>query len=345
MPTASAATDRLAIARRFRPTRTAVGAAVLGISMLLSVAPALGAGNNGNGNGNGSTPTGNGTSGNVKVHDAGTGVETSGTDNEPHVCAFWLGFTFEAPFEAGTWVVVSWAPTGDGSIVASGVYDTAGDGVDSSSVIEVAAGHYRVEWAATGATSSKKKTFWVDAGCDVPGSPAEEDSLAEEPAPPTYAPGSPAEEEFPAEEEPVTEELVLSEEGTGPSDDETQAEGSAPSDDESQAEEVAPTDEEGNPPTDERLVEDLTAPIEVADDAEPAQAEDPGSSETGTPPVQEELGATGSPDQPTMSDTAVPAVPVQSGLPATIGVLVLVALYASLRQDRRSDRDNSTTAA
>jgi hypothetical protein len=46
-----------------------------------------------------------------------------------------------------------------------------------------------------------------------------------------------------------------------------------------------------------------------------------------------------------MSDTAVPAVPVQSGLPATIGVLVLFALYASLRQDRRSDRDNSATAA
>jgi hypothetical protein len=344
----------------------AVGAAVLALSMLLSVAPALGAANNSNGGGNSSTPGGNGTSGNVKVHDAETGIETSGTDNEPQVCAFWLGFTFDAPFEAGTWVVVSWAPTGDGSTVASGVYDTAGDGVDSSSVIEVAAGHYRVEWAATGATSSKKKTFWVDAGCDAPGSPAEEESQAEEPVPPiddpgspaeeesqaeepvppTDDPGSPAEEESTAEEEPVTEELVLSEEETPPSDDETQAEEETPpSDDETQAEEVAQTEEAGTPPTDEPVVEDVTGPIDLRDDEEPAEAADPGSSGNGTPPIQEALGGTGSPDQPTMSDTAVSSLPVQSGLPATIGVLALVVLQAGLRRVRRADRDNSAPAA
>jgi hypothetical protein len=366
-----------------------VGAAALSLSMLLSVAPALGAANNSNGGGNSSTPAGNGTSGNVKVHDAGTGEETTGTDNEPHVCAFWLGFTFDAPFEAGTWIVVSWAPTGDGSTVASGVYDTAGDGADSSSVIELGAGHYRVEWAATDATSSKKKTFWVDAGCDAPdspaeeesqgeepapptddpGSPAEEESQAEEPAPPTDDPGSPAEEESqaeepvpptddpgsPAEEEsdveepvteevPVTDELVLSEEGTAPSDDETQVEGTAPSDDETQVEEVAPPDEQGTPPTDESLVDDVAAPIDVPDDEEPAQAADPGSGESGTPPIQDELGAAGGSDQPTMPDTAVPAGPVQSGLLATIGLLALVVLHASVRRDR-ADRDNSAPAA
>jgi hypothetical protein len=334
-----------------------VGAAALSLSMLLSVAPALGAANNSNGGGNSSTPAGNGTSGNVKVHDAGTGEETTETDNEPHVCAFWLGFTFDAPFEAGTWVVVSWAPTGDGSTVASGIYDTAGDGVDSSSVIELVAGHYRVEWAAAGATSNKKKTFWVDAGCDDPGSPADEEPPADEPVPPADDPGSPADEEppteepvppaddpgSPAEEEsdveepvteevPVTDELVLSEEGA------------APSDDEAQVEEVAPPDEQGTPPTDESLVDDVAAPIDIPDDEEPAQAADPGSSESGTQPIQDELGAAGSSDQPTMSDTAVPAGPVQSGLLATIGLLALAVLHASVRRDR-ADRDNSAPAA
>jgi hypothetical protein len=326
MANPNATPDRLASSRRFRAPLAAVGAAVLSLSMLLSVAPALGAANTGNGGGNSSAPAGNGTSGNVKVHDAGTGVETSGTDNEPHVCSFWLGFTFDAPFEAGTWVVVSWAPTGDGSIVASGVYDTAGDGVDSSSVIEVAAGHYRVEWAATGATSSKKKTFWVDASCEAPGSPAEEESQAEEPVPATDDPGSPAEEESQAEE-PV------------PATDDP----GSPAEEESQAEEAVT--EEETAPSDEPLVEDVAAPMDVANDEKPAQAVDPGSIETGTPPDQEELGATGSPDEPTMSDTAVPAVPVESGLPATIGLLVLVVLHASLRRDRRADRDNGAPAA
>jgi hypothetical protein len=355
-----------------------VGAAALSLSMLLSVAPVLGAANGNNGSGASSTTGGSGTSGNVKVHDAETGVETSGTDNEPHVCAFWLGFTFDAPFEAGTWLVVSWAPTGDGSTVAAGAYDTAGDGVDSSSVIEVPAGHYRVEWAATGATSSKKKTFWVDAGCDAPGSPAEEESQAEEPAPPTDAPGSPAEEESQAEEpapptddpaspaeeesqaegpvpptddpaspaedesdveepvteeEPVTDELVLSEEGT------------APSDEESQGEAVAPIEDEGTPPADKPVVEDVTGPTDVPDEEEPAQAEGPGSTEAATPPFQDELGGTGGSDEPTMSDTAVPAARVQGGLLAAIGLLGLIVLGASLRRDRRSDRDNSAPAA
>lgn len=300
---------------------------MLSLSMLLTVAPVLGAGNNGNGNGNSSAPPGNGTSGNVKVNDATTGIETSGTDNEPHVCAFWLSFTFDAPFEAGTWVVVSWPPTGDGSTVASGVYDTAGDGVDSSSVIEVAAGHYRVEWAATGASSSKKKTFWVDADCETPAPPADEESQVEEE--PATAELVTTEEESQAEEEPVIDELLLSEEETPPSDDE------------SQAEEVAPTGEEATPPADEPVVEDVAAPIDVAEDEEPAQAVDPSSGETGTPPAQEELGAPGGSDESTMPDTAVPAAPVKSGLLATIGLVALIVLGAGRRRDRYSDRDSS----
>jgi hypothetical protein len=46
-----------------------------------------------------------------------------------------------------------------------------------------------------------------------------------------------------------------------------------------------------------------------------------------------------------MSDTAVPAARVQGGLLAAIGLLGLIVLGASLRRDRRSDRDNSAPAA
>ena len=333
--------------------------------MLLSVAPVLGA-NGGNGNGsNGSSSGGgaHGTSGNVKVHNAGTGAETSGSDNEPHVCSFWLGFTFDAPYEAGTWVVVSWAPTGDGSTVASGLYDTAGDGIDSSSVIDLTAGHYRVEWSATGATSSKKKTFWVDATCgeqapvedpapptDAPGSPAEE-SQEEDPAPPTDAPGSPAEES-----QDESDELVLSGEGT------------APEDEEPQTDQTDPTDEEAPATDEEPVVEEVIAPVDPSDaeepaqeeepaqdqlpaeddqpaqDEQPAQAENPGATDPGTPPSQEELDSIGAVDEPTMADTAVASARAPSGLPAVIGLLMLIAAYA-VRRDRASDREMGVAEA
>ena len=302
--------------------------------MLLSVAPVLGA-NKGNGNGsNGSSAGGgaHGTSGNVKVHDAGTGVETSGSDNEPHVCSFWLGFTFDAPYEAGTWVVVSWAPTGDGSTVASGVYDTTGDGIDDSSVIELTAGHYRVEWSAAGATSGKKKTFWVDA-CG-------EEAPAEDPAPPTDAPGSPAEES----QDEGSEELVLS------------GEGIVPEDEESQTEQTDPTDEEAPVIEEEPAIEDVIAPVDPSDAEEPAadeqpdqdelpadveqpaQYEDPGATDPVTPPSGDELDSIAGVDEPTMADTAMTSAAAPSGLLATIGLLMLIAAHA-VRRDRASDRE------
>ena len=339
MSNSNALTDRLPATGHLRAPLAAAGAAVLGLSMLLSVGPVLGAANDGNDN----NPVAHGTSGNVKVHDAGTGVEAPGTDNEPHVCAFWLGFTLDAPFEAGTWVVVSWAPTGDGSTVASGVYDTGGDGLDSSSVIELVGGHYRVEWAATGATTSKKKTFWVDATCaetapideepapptDAPGSPAEE-SQAEDVTPPTDAPASESEESQPEDVTPPTdvpgsqsEESVLAGDGTRPEDKEPPAE-EAPATDE----------EEPAAPVDEPALD----PVEVE---EPAQVEDAGATDPGSPPVQDELGNIGGAEEPTMSDTATPTVPAQSGWLAAIGLLMVISAHAAARRDRHADRENA----
>jgi hypothetical protein len=330
--------------------------------MLLSVAPVLGAANNGAG-GNSSTGA-HGTSGNVKVHDAGTGAETTGTDNEPHVCAFWLEFTFDAPFEAGTWVVVSWEPTGDGSTVASGVYDTAGDGVDSSSVIEVSAGHYRVEWAANGATSSKKKTFWVDDGCDAPSSPAEESqpegvtpptdapssspeevpvedvSQPEDVPPPTDAPSSPAEEalvEDVSQPEDVTPSEVVPP-PTGAPDEESQSEGLVLGGQGTGPQDEAPADEA--PASDEEDTAPVAGPV-TGDEPSPdvaATAEDPAPADPGTPPAQDQLGAIAGNDEPAMSDTATAPAPLPSGLVVSIGLL-LIAGHATVRRHRRSDRE------
>jgi len=366
MTNSTVLTDRLSANRRIHRPLAVSGAAVLSLSMLLSVGTALGAANNGNGNGstgNGFSAGTHGTSGNVKVHDVGTGVETSGTDNEPHVCAFWLGFEFDAPYEAGTWVVVSWAPTGDGSTVASGIYNTSGDGVDNSGAVALAAGHYRVEWAATGATSSKKKTFWVDADCGQPGSVPDEVQPPDDVTPPTDAPGSPDEESQPEELTPPTdapgspdeesqpEELVLSDQGTAPQDDEAPADEAPASDEEAPASnDEAPASNDGTPPgADEDVApvgeppsEDVTSPEDDSAAQEPADTDEgslagegeSGATDPGTPPSQDELGSTGSPEGPTMSDTAIPQAPVQGGALATLGLLLLIGAHAAIRRDR-----------
>jgi hypothetical protein len=377
----------------FRTPIAVAGAALLGLSLLLTAAPAFGAANHTNNGSSNSSPGGGSGSGNVKVHDAASGVEANGTDNEPHVCAFWLEFDFADTFEAGTWFIVSWAPTGDGSTVASGTYDTAGDGTDQSSVIVLPAGHYRAEWAATGQSSTNKKTFWVDAGCGETASPVEE-SPTEDRAPP--ADESPVEEssaevptppavESPAEDSPA-EDVPPSDDATPPSDDESPAEELSASSDESPAEDTAPPsddplppadeqppasgDESGSeepappadeqvlagesdaedpaPPSDETVTEDPAPPSDEApappsdEESAPeaaAPAEDPGSTDAGTPPEQDQLGGTGNTDGPTMADTSVATLPVQTGLLATIGLLLLILVHATARRELHVERE------
>jgi hypothetical protein len=327
---------------------TVAGAALLGLSLLLTAAPALGAANHGDN----SAPGGGNGSGNVKVHDAASGVETNGSDNEPHVCTFWLEFDFADTFEAGTWFIVSWAPTGDGSTVESGTYDTAGDGTDQSDVILLTAGHYRVEWAATGESTTKKKTFWVDARCGEPASPAEEspvddpappadESPVEENVPPSDDPAPPADEQPPAsgdesgaeEPAPPAEEQVLADESgaedPAPPSGETVTEDPAPPSGETVTEDPAPpSDEAEAPPSDEE-----SAPQDAA------QGDDPGSTDEGTPPNQGQLGGSGNTDGPTMADTSVATLPAQTGLLGTIGLLLLILVHATARRELRAERE------
>jgi hypothetical protein len=322
---------------RFRKPTAIAGAALLGLSLLLTAAPAFGAANQGN------------SSGTVKVHDASSSVETNGNDNEPHVCAFWLEFDFADSHEAGTWLIVSWQPTGNGSTVASGTYDTAGDGNDQSSVILLPTGHYRAEWAATGQSTTNKKTFWVDAGCDDVAPPTD-GSPIEDPAPPADEP--PADENVPPTDDPAPP----ADENVPPTDD--PAEDAAPPSDESGAEVPAPADEQvlggesdaedPAPPSDETVTEDPAPPSDEAPAApidegsapeQAAQAEDPGSTDDGTPPDEGQLGGNGNTDGPTMTDTAVPTLPVQNGLLATVGLLLLILVHATARWERYADRD------
>lgn len=356
--------DRLS-SHRFRAPAAVTSAALLGLSLLLSVGPAFGANNNSNGNdandhgGNGGA---NGTSGTVKVHDAATGADEAGNGNEPHVCTFWLSFALDAPFEARTWVVVGWAPTGDGStVVASDAYDTGGDGIDSSGIIDLPAGHYRVEWSAAGASVGSKKTFWVDADCDETVTPADE-SPAEDPASPTEEtnsespledPESPVEEAASPDEESPPEDLESPAEEAGTASDESPAEESALPDEESPAgDPETPTDEsaladEGSPvedpgsPVEEPVTEDpgtpsdeSAAPAQEAVEEDPGQATDSGSTDPGHLPMEAQLGSTGTSEEPAMSDTAAATLPVPNGIAAAFGVLMLIVVHATRRGKR-----------
>jgi hypothetical protein len=144
------------------PTRRALlgaGVATLGLSLALSIAPAWAKSNN-------SAPNGNGADshGTVKLRDASTNDVVPETANDPYVCAFSIVFDYSAP-TTGTWRILSWPPTGDGSQVSNGTWDTS-SGADETDVLTLGAGHYRLEYQASDAANSSNKTFWVEDNCE-----------------------------------------------------------------------------------------------------------------------------------------------------------------------------------
>lgn len=135
------------------PTRRALlaaGIVTLAISLVLSIAPAWAK---------------NASAGTVKIHDVATGQDDPGSANDPAVCTFTVRFEYTDPTEVGTWTIRSWAPTGDGTAVATGTYDTTATGSDETGAMTLAAGHYRLEYRADGAHNAKTKTFWVSEAC------------------------------------------------------------------------------------------------------------------------------------------------------------------------------------
>jgi len=64
-----------------------------------------------------------GNNGTVKIHEGGTEPSPE-IKNQPHVCTFHLHFFFADAAQTGTWWIKSWSPTGDGTVVLSGAYQT-----------------------------------------------------------------------------------------------------------------------------------------------------------------------------------------------------------------------------
>ena len=107
-----------------------------------------------------------GNNGTVKIHEGATETEP-GPQNEPHVCTFHLHFFFADPFQSGSWEIQSWPPTGDGTVVLSGDYDTEGTGEDrapADGVYELPDGHYKLFWDGDDDKHDKHKVFWVACG-------------------------------------------------------------------------------------------------------------------------------------------------------------------------------------
>jgi len=348
-------------AREMTPTRRALlaaGVATLAVSLVLSIAPVIAANGNGNSGSNGNSGGGNGggNGGTVKVHDATTGQETDPNDNDPHVCTFWVAFYASEPFETGTWQLLSWAPTGDGSTVASGAYDTTGDGLDATETLSPDPGHFRFEWAAAGSNTSKNKTLWVDdCGTDEETPPFEEETPpSDEETPPFDEETPPSDEETPPsdEETPPSQEVVSpSDEETPPSFEETPAtdEETPPSDEETPAtdeevppsEDVTPPSDEETPPSDGETPpvdeevppsEDVTPPSEEEAPASPEEGEGdvlpgiPAPRDLGTAP-EADVAAGGA---TTLPDTAVSLE--SSGVLAALGLLLIVAAHAGTRR-------------
>jgi hypothetical protein len=108
-----------------------------------------------------------GDNGTVKIHRSTTPI----TDprNEPHVCVFYLdAFGFD-PGQAVSWQIKSWPPTGDRSVVSSGVLTLDGSGNGDTANMTLPDGHYKLYWNFAGEKGfAKQKVFWVACGASTP---------------------------------------------------------------------------------------------------------------------------------------------------------------------------------
>jgi hypothetical protein len=298
------------------PTRRALsitGIATLALSLALSIGPAFGA---------------NPNSGTVKVHDASTGLEASTQGNEPWVCSFWVTFTTTGDAESGTWQLLSWPPTGDGTVIEFGAYDTSTTGSASTPTLSPSAGHYRFEWQVTDDSNTKNKTLWVADDCGAAAStPTPTASPTDEGAPSDDS--SPSQAASPSDEPTPTPTASPTDEGA-PSDDSSPSQAASPSQASSPSNEPTPTP--SSEPTDEPSQE-------VAPSHEPAASNEPTPEQEvqhGNPPSSSpEDGVTG-PATGTgthaLPDTSVSVS--ESGVLAAIGVMLILAAHVGTRRKR-----------
>jgi hypothetical protein len=179
------------------PTRRALlaaGTGILSLSLALSIAPAIAK----DGDNSSNAESNAAAAGTVKVHDASSDQLIGDEQNDPHVCGFSVVFQYPEAGTSGSWQIVSWPPTGDGSTISSGSFDTTASGTEETAVMSLPAGHYRLEWQADGASNSRNKTFWVE--CAAPSdeaAPSDDATRSEEARPSDEA--APSDEASPPE--------------------------------------------------------------------------------------------------------------------------------------------------
>jgi hypothetical protein len=85
------------------------------------------------------------------------------------VCSFYLdAFGFD-PGQSVSWQIKSWPPTGDRTVVASGVLSLDGSGAGRTGDMTLPDGHYKLLWNFNGEKGfAKQKVFWVACGAPTP---------------------------------------------------------------------------------------------------------------------------------------------------------------------------------
>jgi hypothetical protein len=163
------------------------GVTLVAIALILAFA-GPGAGASPTARGGKAPAAGKGDNGTVKIHRSTTPV----TDprNEPHVCIFYLdAFGFD-PGQSVSWQIKSWPPTGDRSVVSSGVLALDGNGAGFTGDMTLPNGHYKLYWNFTGEHGkAKQKVFWV--ACGAPTSPPPTSPPPTSPPPTSPPPTSP----------------------------------------------------------------------------------------------------------------------------------------------------------
>jgi hypothetical protein len=135
-----------------------------------------------------------GNNGTVKIEDSVDPKDEPA--NDPHVCQFDIKFFFSDPEQSGDWYIESWPPTGDGTTVLSGTYETNGVGFDrepDEGYFSLLDGHYKLFWKGDEENLWKHKVFWVECQASEPEStptptPDDDDDEDEDESTPTPTP-------------------------------------------------------------------------------------------------------------------------------------------------------------
>ena len=290
-----------------RHTHRAISLTVALVAAVLFVAPVWAAKPAGTGGGGGGgTANAGGNEGSVRVVDAVSGLESL-TNNEPHVCAFLLAFDGAPNGESGSWSIVDWPPTGDGTQVADGSYLIPAGGSSVTDTLVLAAGHYRVIWQGINDQNEKHKTFWVEDDCVAEG--------------PGDQPGDQPGDEVPPQDPPADEPQGDPEEQ--PQDQPADEPQGDPEEQPQEDPQDQPADEPGEGDVEDAVQGPPAPDEEPASDSQPVDEPDPESDlapGTGNEPIVSEL-----------PDSAMSA-PVLPGLGAALAILLLVALHRTARQ-------------